>query len=277
MRETPGSFDRDNPAICERRIVQMDARGAGTSAADQLVVEAPLELRMGGMSLVVIMRTPGHDRELARGLLFTEGIIDAREPLADLAEPRDLAAAERGQVLELGLGDREVPARAMTASSSCGVCGKRALADLALHAPVIHGPFTVSAAVIAVLPERLRHAQAVFDQTGGLHAAGAFDARGTLLAVREDVGRHNAVDKLVGWALASGRVPMSELVLCVSGRLGFEIVQKAVMAGIPLVVAVSAPSSLAVDLAERFRVTLCGFARGGRFNVYTHSSRIIPG
>lgn len=257
--------------------MQMDDQGAVTPAVDHLVVEAPLELRMGGTSLVVVMRTPGHDRELARGLLFAEGIIDAREPLADMAEPRDVSAAERGQVLELGLAGRAVPARVMAASSSCGVCGKRALADLALHAPAVRGPFTVSAAVVAALPDRLRRAQAVFERTGGLHAAGAFDAGGRLQAVREDVGRHNAVDKLVGWALASGRVPMSELVLCVSGRLGFEIVQKAVMAGIPLIVAVSAPSSLAVDLAERFRVTLCGFARGGRFNVYTHPSRIVAG
>jgi FdhD protein len=264
----------DTAAICERRIWQVDAQGARTPAGDCLVVEAPLELRMGGDPLVVVMRTPGHDRELARGLLFAEGIIDAREPLAGMSEPAALAPGERGHVLELDLAARSVPVRTMPASSSCGVCGKRALADVALRAPAIASPLTMPAALVADLPERLRRAQAVFDQTGGLHAAGAFDTQGKLLALREDVGRHNAVDKLVGWALDAGRVPLSDVALCVSGRLGFEIVQKSVMAGVPLIVAVSAPSSLAVDLAERFRVTLCGFARGGRFNVYSHASRI---
>ena len=274
---------RDTPAICERRVQRVERDGTRAQVTDRLVVEAPLELRMGGEPLVVVMRTPGHDRELARGLLFAEGIVAAGEPLDRMVEPPVLAPGERGNVLETGLAGRDeaqadalagMSARALPASSSCGVCGKRAIADLELRARVIDSALTVPAALVADLPERLRRAQAVFEQTGGLHAAGAFDAGGDLLALREDVGRHNAVDKIVGWALDAGRVPMAEAALCVSGRLGYEIVQKAIMAGFPLVVAVSAPSSLAVDLAERFRLTLCGFARGGHFNIYSHPSRI---
>jgi FdhD protein len=165
--------------------------------------------------------------------------------------------------------------RAMPMSSSCGVCGKQAIADLELGARPVTSALAVPAGLVAELPERLRAAQTVFDATGGLHAAAAFDAGGALMAVREDVGRHNAVDKLVGWALGAGLVPLEDAILCVSGRLGFEIVQKAVVAGFPVVVAVSAPSSLAVDLAERFRITVCGFTREGRFNVYSHPLRVI--
>lgn len=244
---------------------------------DQLVVEAPLELRHGGEPWMVIMRTPGHDAELARGLLFAEGVIGRDEPLA-LTEPAELEPGERGNVLELVLPvPGSLARRSMPSSSSCGVCGKRAIADLTLRAPAIGAGIAVRAGVIAGLPERLRSAQDAFDATGALHAAAAFDEHGTLVAIREDVGRHNAVDKLVGWALGAGKVPMTETILCVSGRLSFEIVQKAVIAGASIVVAVSAPSSLAVDLGERFRVTLCGFTRGGRFNVYSHPSRVISG
>lgn len=267
---------QEGPAIRERRVQRVDRDGTRAWDADRLVVEAPLELRAGGQALLTVMRTPGHDRELARGLLFTEGIIAADEPLARMSEPDGLGAGERGNVLETGLpAGVDAPARAMAMSAGCGVCGKRAMADLELRAAPVRASLAVAAAVVVGLPERLRRAQAVFERTGGLHAAGAFDAAGELLAVREDVGRHNAVDKLVGWALSAGRVPMEEHVLCVSGRLGFEIVQKAVVAGFPVIVAVSAPSSLAVDLAERFRITLCGFTRGGRCNVYSHAGRIV--
>ena len=258
----------------DRRVERVDLAGARELVTDQLVVEAPLELRAGGVPLIVIMRTPGHDRELARGLLFAEGIIDAGEPLADMAVPAGLAPDEQGNVLETGLpAGVHAPERSLPATAGCGVCGKRSIADLELRAATVRTPWTVPGRVVAALPERLRPAQAVFEQTGGLHAAGLFDAAGTLLALREDVGRHNAVDKVVGWALNS-EVALSDCMLCVSGRLGFEIVQKAAVAGIPVVVAVSAPSTLAVDLAERFRITLCGFTRGQRFNIYSHGSRI---
>lgn len=266
---------QEGPAIRERRVQRVDRDGARAWDADRLVVEAPLELRAGDAPLLTIMRTPGHDRELARGLLFTEGMVPAGEALTELAEPAGLAAGERGNVLETGLAaGARAPARALIASAGCGVCGKRAITDLEVRAAPVRAALRVPARVVVDLPERLRRGQAVFERTGGLHAAGAFDAAGGLLAVREDVGRHNAVDKLVGWALEAGRVPLDEQILCVSGRLGFEIVQKAVVAGFPVVVAVSAPSSLAVDLAERFRVTLCGFTRGGRCNVYSHANRI---
>jgi FdhD protein len=273
----------------ERRVERVDLADLGGGremVTDQLVAEAPLELRAGGVPLIVIMRTPGHDRELARGLLFAEGIIDAGEPLADMAAPAGLAPDEQGNVLETGLpAGVHAPERSVPATAGCGVCGKRSIADLELRAAAVRAPWTVPGRVVAALPERLRQAQAVFEQTGGLHAAGLFDAAGTLLVVREDVGRHNAVDKVVGWALDSGSdsggasgveggVALADCILCVSGRLGFEIVQKAAVAGIPVVVAVSAPSTLAVDLAERFRITLCGFTRGQRFNVYSHGSRI---
>jgi FdhD protein len=255
-------------------VERVDLDGGRHAVEDRLVVEAPLELRAGGASLVVIMRTPGHDRELARGLLFAEGIIDAGEQLANMAAPAGLTADEHGNVLETGLpADVRAPARSLPATAGCGVCGKRSIADLELRVPAVRAALTVPAGVIAALPARLRQAQAVFDQTGGLHAAGLFDAAGTLLAVREDVGRHNAVDKIVGWAL-DDRVALDEHILCVSGRLGFEIVQKAAVAGIAVLVAVSAPSTLAVDLAERFRITLCGFTREQRFNIYSHGRRI---
>jgi FdhD protein len=258
----------------DRRVERVDLDGAREVVVDRLVTEAPLELRAGGVSLVVIMRTPGHDRELARGLLVAEGIIDAGEPLADMAAPAGLAPDEQGNVLETGLpADVPAPARALPATAGCGVCGKRSIADLELRAAAVRSTLTVPARMVAALPERLRQAQAVFEQTGGLHAAGLFDADGALLTLREDVGRHNAVDKVVGWALDS-RVALADCVLCVSGRLGFEIVQKAAVAGIPVLVAVSAPSTLAVDVAERFRITLCGFTRGQRFNIYSHGSRI---
>ncbi len=193
-----------------------------------------------------------------------------------LVAPEGLRPEERGNVLETGLpAEHQAPARRLPITAGCGVCGKRAIADLELRAEVVHASLPVTAALIASLPERLRRAQALFERTGGLHAAAAFDDTGALHAIREDVGRHNAVDKLIGWALTAGRVPLSSSILCVSGRIGFEIVQKAVVAGFPMVVAVSAPSSLAVDLAERFRVTLCGFNRGGSFNVYSHDSRVV--
>jgi FdhD protein len=233
---------------------------------DEVAVEEPLEIRVDGRPLAVTMRTPGHDEELALGFLYGEGLIDgprAAGPPADLA----------GNTVEVeGPLLREPSARSFFTSSSCGVCGKGALEEVAVHAaPLPDGP-VIDRALLAQLPERLR--QPTFARTGGLHATGLFSPAGELECVREDVGRHNAMDKVVGWALREGAVPLHPRVLCVSGRLSFELVQKAAVAGAPVLVGVGAPTSLAVRLADDRGLTLCGFARGGRVNVYTYSVRV---
>jgi len=234
---------------------------------DVVAVEEPLEIRIGGRPVAVTMRTPGHDDELALGFALSEGLRPDGARLPD-----DLAA----NTVELDAPgfDPDRLARSFYTSSSCGVCGKGALEAVAVEAPRVDGDLRVEAAVIAALPDRLRKAQPAFDATGGIHATGLFDAAGTLLCLREDVGRHNAMDKVVGWAFREGRLPLADAVLCVSGRLSFELVQKAAVAGCPVLVAVGAPSSLAVELAGDRGVTLCGFVRGGRMNVYTESWRV---
>lgn len=269
--------------IDERAVLRVSRDGDRDRDRDPVVVEAPLELRSrDGTSLTVTMRTPtgdDEDLELARGLLHAEGVLAAGE--ADRVrrgDPSGLAPEEVGNVVEVDLDAAAIaerwPPRALAATSACGVCGKASIAALELRAPAVASDLALSAALVAELPDRLRAAQRVFGATGGLHAAGLFSQAGELLAIREDVGRHNAVDKAVGWALGAGLLPLARAVLCVSGRLGFEIAQKTVVAGCPVVVAVSAPSTLAIDVAERFRVTLCGFTRGGRFNVYSHPWRM---
>jgi FdhD protein len=234
---------------------------------DVVAVEEPLEIRIGGRPVAVTMRTPGNDEELALGFALSEGLQPAAARVPD-----DLAA----NTIELdALGfDPDRLARSFYTSSSCGVCGKGALEAVAVEAPRVESDLRVAAAVLAMLPERLRDAQPAFDATGGIHATGLFAADGTLLCLREDVGRHNAMDKVIGWAFREGRLPLSHAVLCVSGRLSFELVQKAAVAGCPLLAAVGAPSSLAVELAADRGVTLCGFVRGGRMNVYTEPWRV---
>jgi FdhD protein len=234
---------------------------------DAVAVEEPLEIRIGGQPVAVTMRTPGHDEELALGFALSEGLQPTGARLAD-----DLAA----NVVELDAPafDPDRLRRSFYTSSSCGVCGKGALEAVAVEAEPVTSELRVPAALLAELPERLRGAQAAFETTGGLHATGLFEPDGTLVAVREDVGRHNALDKVVGWAFGAGLLPLARHVLCVSGRLSFELVQKAAVAGCPVVVAVGAPSSLAVELGRDRRVTLCGFARGGRLNVYTEPWRV---
>jgi len=214
------------------------------------------------------MRTPGHDEELALGFCLTEGLQPRAARLTD-----DLAA----NVVEVDAPGADLARvqRSFYTSSSCGICGKGALEAVAVEAPAITSDITVQLAVIVSLPERLRAAQATFELTGGLHATGLFGPEGETLCVREDVGRHNAMDKVVGWALGAGLLPLSRSVLCVSGRLSFELVQKAAVAGCPVLVAVGAPSSLAVELAEDRGVTLCGFVRNGRATVYSAPARII--
>jgi FdhD protein len=268
--------------VTRTRLTAVELGDGRKRTADALATEEPLEIRieapgMEQRAVAVTMRTPGSDFELAAGFLRTEGIVAATRDIATVrycAVPR---AEQQYNVVTVALTrsyEAELLQRNFYTTSSCGVCGKASLDSIAVRcAPVAAGPALAETVVVA-LPDRLREAQRVFDRTGGLHAAGLFDTAGTLLELREDVGRHNAVDKLVGHALLAGELPLSERVLMVSGRLSFEIVQKAAVAGIPIVCAVSAPSSLAVDAGRRFGMTLVGFLRGSRFNIYTHPERI---
>ncbi len=264
------------------RVVRM-ADGVATSRPDTLAAEEPLEIRVGGRPLTVTMRTPGDDFDLAHGFLVSEGVVS---DAADVAGIRYCAGAtvdgsNTYNVLDVLLGDGVAAPdpsmeRNFYTTSSCGVCGKASLdAVRTISRWSVDGdPVRLSAATIVTLPDKLRAAQRVFDRTGGLHAAALFDVRGNLHCVREDVGRHNAVDKVIGWALAEGRLPLTGMTLMVSGRASFELVQKAVMAGIPVLAAVSAPSSLAVELARDMGMTLVGFLRGTSMNVYSADHRI---
>jgi FdhD protein len=233
---------------------------------DEVAIEEPLEIRVDGEALAVTMRTPGHDEELALGFLVGEGLIDGPR---EARPPADLA----GNIVEVaGPLVREPARRRFYATSSCGICGKGALEEIAvISAPLPDGP-VVDRALLAQLPERLT--QPGFERTGGLHATGLFTPQGDLITVREDVGRHNAMDKVVGRALLDDRLPLHDHVLCVSGRLSFELVQKAVVAGAPILVGVGAPTSLAVQAAEDRGLTLVGFARSTTANVYTRTQRV---
>jgi FdhD protein len=241
---------------------------AGTREPDLVAVEEPLEIRIGGEPVAVTMRTPGHDEELALGFCVTEGLqpVSARVP--------DDLAANTVEVEATGF-DPERLRRHFYTSSSCGVCGKGAIEAIEVSAPRIESRHEVRQNVVAALPARLLESQRAFAATGGLHATGLFGADGDLVCVREDVGRHNAMDKVVGWAFLEGLVPLESHVLCVSGRLSFELVQKAAVAGCPVLVAVGAPSSLAVELAADRGVTLCGWVRDGNVTVYSETWRIV--
>jgi FdhD protein len=239
----------------------------GTRESDVVAVEEPLEIRIGGEPVAVTMRTPGHDEELALGFCLSEGLRPESAALPD-----DLAA-NTVDVTATGF-DTERLRRSFYTTSSCGVCGKGALDAVRVEAPPLKSQLRVPADVLASLPAGLREQQASFAETGGLHATGLFDSAGELLCVREDVGRHNAMDKVVGWAFAENLLPLDDSILCVSGRLSFELVQKAAVAGCPILVAVGAPSSLAVELAEAQGITICGFVRDGRVNVYTEPGRV---
>ena len=253
---------------------------------DTLATEEPMEIRLltggGRQTVAVTMRTPGADFELAAGFLYGEGIVKSSDDIAKISYcvDSDLDAAQQYNIVNVELrGGREFDLRPLErhfyTTSACGVCGKASLEQLELRgcSVMLAGP-EVPVETINALPEKLREAQGLFDATGGLHAAALFDDKGELLALREDVGRHNATDKLVGWALLEGRLPLSDHVVMVSGRSSFEILQKCLAAGVPFVCAISAPSSLAVDVAREFGMTLIGFLRGGRFNVYAGSDRI---
>jgi len=267
-----------------RRVLRL-ADGVRTTRPDTLTVEEPLEIRVGGKPLSVTMRTPGDDFDLAAGFLTGEGVIRSA---VDLGSIRYCAGAtvdggNTYNVLDVALAPGVAPPdpsveRNFYTTSSCGLCGKASLDAVRTKSrwAVAADPLRTDPATLAGLPGELRAAQRIFDRTGGLHAAGLFDAAGTLLCLREDVGRHNAVDKVVGWAVRAGRLPLSGTALMVSGRASFELVQKAVMAGIPLLAAVSAPSSLAVDLAGEMGLTLVGFLRGTSMNVYSRPDRLGP-
>ncbi len=236
------------------------------SGADEVAVEEPLEIRVDGRPLAVTMRTPGYDEELALGFLHGEGLIDRAH------EVRLGADLEANVVDVAGPLIREPGTRSFYATSSCGVCGKGAIEQVEVDSPPLAAGPGIERALLASLPDRL--SQPAFELTGGLHATGLFDLAGEPMAEREDVGRHNAMDKVIGRALIDDRVPLGELILCVSGRLSFELVQKAAVAGCPILVGVGAPSSLAISLAAERGMTLCGFAREGRMNVYSGPERV---
>ena len=247
---------------------------------DYLAVEEPLEIRLGETPISVTMRTPGHDLELAAGFLFTEGIISSWKELKSIAA---VVSATAGNTVsaDLACDGSAVPEqlqRNFFAASSCGICGKASIDAVRVRGiPRPNPDFRVEANVLCQLPEKLRESQAVFGRTGGLHAAAAFSSSGELLVLREDIGRHNAVDKVIGWVLENERIPLSDCVLMVSGRGGFEIVQKALVAGVPVLASVSAPSSLAVQMARELGMTLAGFLRGKRFVIYSGAERITNG
>ena len=276
-------------SVAEVAVHKINGAHPFTLEQDALAVEEPLEIRLGyevegqrtAKSISITMRTPGHDFDLAAGFLFTEGIVESAEQIRDIRHCGGMSSGQDNVVkVELAAGvqiDFERLQRHFYTSSSCGVCGKTSIEALQMTAcPVLsQSGFQIAAAVIHTLPEKLRAAQSVFDRTGGLHAAALFHVAGDLVALREDVGRHNAVDKLIGAQFRAGHTPLPERLLLVSGRASFELVQKAVMGGISILAAVGAPSSLAVELANNFGMTLIGFVRDGRFNIYCGAERVI--
>ena len=283
LEKTSGKPRRTSKTKTRVRVVE---DGRVRVRPDALATEEPMEIRLLAgqtkQTVAVTMRTPGADFELAAGFLYGEGIIDSAEDVLKISycvDP-DLDAEQQYNIVNVELrGGREFDLRPLErhfyTTSACGVCGKASLEQLELRGcPVMPAGPEVPAETIYSLPDTLREAQGLFDATGGLHAAALFDKEGELLALREDVGRHNATDKLVGWALLEGRLPLSDHIVMVSGRSSFEILQKCLTAGVPVVCAISAPSSLAVDVAREFGMTLVGFLRGSRFNVYAGAERI---
>lgn len=280
------TFDESRPGLTTpARVAAYDA-GNSRELVDDVATEEPLEIRLlaggGRQNVAVTMRTPGNDFELAAGFLLNEGIVRAQGDIAGISYCTDPAidGDQRYNIVNVALAARALPdldrlERHFTMSSACGVCGKASIEALQTRAQPLAGNLQIDAELVTALPQRMRDAQRVFESTGGLHAAALFDEGGTLLALREDVGRHNAVDKIAGWALLHDRIPLSRCILLVSGRASYELVQKSVAAGIPVLCAVSAPSSLAVQLASAFNLTLIGFLRGSRFNVYSARDRVV--
>ncbi len=268
------------PAVRRDRIRRF-GDGAPEVREDHVSIEEPLEIRVGATTLAVTMRTPGHDFELAAGWLLTEGIVRRSEEIVRIEHCREVRSPEEeGNVVlvrttEPAGAHVDRARRLLVTSSSCGLCGKGSIESIRGQFPRVTAPTRVEASVLRGLPRTLRESQADFSQTGGLHAAGVFTLSGALEASREDIGRHNAVDKVIGFLFRQGRLPLSESILLVSGRASFEIVQKALAAGIPIVAAVSAPSSLAIDLARESGIALAGFLRDGGFNLYSGEERLF--
>lgn len=271
-----------NPAAREIDLLRCRLGEGGWSAdarGDFVAVEEPLEIRVEGRGLAVVMRTPGHDRELVAGFLLTEGIIRSAADLFDISPCAD-GAENRGNVIDVFLRDPgslclERLTRHVFSASSCGICGKSTIESVFLSCPPVVGGPVVTADFLRGLPPRLREAQTGFERTGGLHASAIFGGDGSLRCLREDAGRHNALDKVIGRSLLDGGLPLSDCVLLVSGRISFELMQKALAAGIPVVAGISAPSSLAIDLARESGQTLAGFLREGGFNLYAGAGRVL--
>jgi FdhD protein len=274
--DDPGGVARDE--VREHRALKWHG-GTTSERTEALAVEEPLEIRLAGRRFTLTMRTPGHDEELAAGFLFAEGFINDGTELGEIRRVRGRKGAPEPNAIDIILN---VPADGLRArlkrnfvmSSSCGVCGKTSIDSIRRRVTPPEGSARVAPAVLLALSEKLREGQRVFAATGGLHGAAIFSLDGSMLAIREDVGRHNAVDKVIGYALTNAMVPLAQHIMMVSGRLSFEIVQKAAAAGVPILAAVSAPSSLAVELAEEIGTTLVGFLRDGSFNIYTRPDRI---
>ena len=267
--------------FARRPVVRLDGI-SGHDDDDTLTLEEPLEIRLQGEAIAVVMRTPKDDFDLVAGFLLTEGIVQSPADIGTISYCEQAQPPNLENVIEVRLSDgvefeTERLKRNFYASSSCGICGKASIDHVMALAPAITTRFTVSTDLLYALDQKLREAQAVFSQTGSVHAAGLFDTQGRMLSLREDVGRHNAVDKVIGKLVREDRLPPAECVLMVSGRASFEIMQKALIAGIPMVAAVSGPSSLAVDVAREANMTLVGFLRGHRCNVYSGSERIASG
>ena len=277
-RQRKEAADPTRAQIAATNLLRVSAEQKSQAQTDALAVEEPLEIRVRGRSVAVTMRTPGHDHELAAGFLFNERVIRERRHLVDIAPCR--ASREPQNTLNVFLRsgvevDFAQLSRHVFANSSCGLCGKSSIAAVKRHFPPVISTLAVPASTLLQLPERMRRAQTTFAKTGGLHAAAIFDANGDLLALREDVGRHNAVDKVLGWGFLENRLPFDTHLLLVSGRASFEILQKSLAARIPIVCAVSAPSSLAVQFAGESGQTLVGFLRSTGMNVYCGAKRIV--
>lgn len=266
-----------NPAIVQSAVARLHADGTALTITDEVAVEEPLEIRIGNDPFVVTMRTPGHDEELAAGFMITEGIARSKSDFKDINRCRLSTNPENTIRLRLSKSiplDEIQSNRFGAISSSCGVCGKMSIESIKQSYPEIDSKCAIDRKVLLALPDVLRENQIVFDRTGGLHSAAIFDSEGTLLCLREDVGRHNALDKVIGYAVLNDLWPLNQCILLVSGRISFEITQKALAASIPIVAAVSAPSSLAISFARDCGQTLVGFLRHPQMNVYSHPQRI---
>lgn len=266
-----------NPAIAAVQVRKVNIAGAQNEVSDVTAREEPLEIRVEGRSVAVVMRTPGHDEELAAGFLVSEGVVQSARDILEVSQCPS-TGNKHGNVVDVLLGGAVVNWDSLTrhvfSASSCGLCGKTSIESVFQRFPAVKGDWQVTPALIASLPAKLRAAQETFSQTGGLHASGLFDLDGNLVVLREDVGRHNALDKILGHALQRDLLPLERHILLVSGRVSFEIIQKALAGGIAFVAAISAPSSLAVDFAQEANQTLVGFLRGETMNVYTHPQRL---